>query len=232
MMEETEKEMFHNDDEDVADTDIVDQSETESRPKNEMNKTDLLNDMIPICQKIIDENDDNVTREISKLSVILGTLLTNHIEENQEDTTRLLVNLTTHQNLTIKSAFNKIFSDELYLDLCFNPLKDILPVNQSMKSSFSIKQLVMMFDQKHLDRDFFIASFIPYIYDFLDVTKVLTLLESFQYLTIREILNQEAQQRPDLTPLTLEQIDESNVYDSVNLLSSYSVLSPCDVLRY
>ena len=89
----------------------------------------------------------------------------------------------------------------------------------------------MMFEQKHLDRDFFIASFIPYIYDFLDIATVLRHIDAFQYLTIREILKQEAKQRPDLTPLTLEQIDESNVYDSVNLLSSYSILSPCDVLR-
>ena len=204
----------------------------EGRPENDINKTDILNDMVTTCQKIIDESDDNVTKEISKLSVKLGTLLTNHIEENHKDTTRLLVNLSTYQNLTIKSAFNKIFSDELFLDLCFNPLKDILPVSESMNTSFSIKQLVMMFEQKHLDRDYYISSFIPYIYDFLDIPTVLTRLDAFQYLTIREILNQEAQQRPALTPLTLEQIEESNVYDSVNLLSSYSILSTCDVLRY
>ena len=28
------------------------------------------------------------------------------------------------------------------------------------------------------------------------------------------------------------QIDESNVYEAVNLISSYRALAPCDVLRY
>ena len=214
--------------EDVAD---ADNDLVERRPENDINKTDILNDMITSCQKINDESDDNVTKEISKLSVKLGILLTNHIEENHKEASRLLVNLSTFQNLSIKSAFNKIFSDELFLDLCFNPLKDILPVPQSMNTSFSIKQLVMMFEQKYLDRDYYISSFIPYIYDFLDIPTVLTRLDAFQYLTIKEILNQEAQQRPALTPLTLEQIEESNVYDSVNLLSNYSILSTCDVLR-
>ena len=88
-----------------------------------------------------------------------------------------------------------------------------------------------MFEQKYLDRDYFLSSIIPFIYDFLDVGTILKQLDVFQYLTLREILIQDAEQKPDLSPLTLEQIEEGNVYDSVNLLSSYSILSPCQVLR-
>ena len=224
-------------DEDVVDATLFDETETEAtevlaRSYFNINKTDILNNMVTVCQKIIEECHDNVTKEVSKLSLLLGTLLSIHVEENLTETRPiLLVNMTTSQSSTIKRAFNRIFSDELFIDLCFNPLKDILPVNESSKFSFTIKQLVMMFEQKYLDRDYFLSSIIPFIYDFLDVGTILKQLDVFQYLTLREILIQDAEQKPDLSPLTLEQIEEGNVYDSVNLLSSYSILSPCQVLR-
>ena len=204
----------------------------------QFNKTQILSEMISSCQIILHETDDNkVTREISKLSQFLSKLLGNYFHEMDDNEQapshdEILVNLTVTQKQTLKECFNIIFSDELYCDLCFHPLKDILEENCPPRVSFASKQLVKIFDQIYLDQDYLLSAVVRYISPYIDVDFLLKHMDVNYFLTINELVQLEHIRKPILAPMTLEQIDENNIYDSINLLSKYPTLSVMDILRY
>ena len=82
------------------------------------------------------------------------------------------------------------------------------------------------------NQDFLISSIIFFIVDLVDVETLLKLLDVCSYQTISVLLDHEEKKKPVLTPISLDQIDESNVYDCVNILSNYPILPSLDVIRY
>ena len=229
VMKEDDIENIDNESEIDTKDDVVDAAVSTIK----INKTEVLNDLILRGKNILEAAEDSVCREVSKFAVNLRTLLLHHLE-TEDDDAPVLVNLSSEQKNILRQSFNKIFSNQLSFELCFHPLKDIIEEKGKVEKSISYatKQLVMMFEQQLLDQDYFLSSVMNYFIDLFDVNQIVKYLGVHHFFTLQTILDNETKHKPQLTPLSLDQIDETNVYDSVNLLSNYSTLSILHVLRY
>ena len=139
--------------EDVHDGDTTDAKDSIIVNSTE-NKTDILIELVECGQNILDAETENETREISKFSKVLGKLLFHHSHEaDKNGSHEILVNLTSSQKLILRKCFNIIFSDELFCEICFNPLENILQdLYVQHTSSYSLEQMVKMFEQKSIDQ--------------------------------------------------------------------------------
>ena len=176
-----------------------------------VNKSQILNEMIISAQNIIEESDDNVTKHISRLSLQLRKLLIHHFNECNEHETEseMLVNLTSTQKNILNSCFTRIFSDDLYRDICFNPLKDVLEEHHQQTLSFSAAQRVRMFEQQELEQDRLLASVLRHLLDLVDPDPVLRSLRAPHFLALRQLLRHQHRRRPVLAPMALDQVTQT-----------------------
>ena len=214
-----------------VDEDSIEKFSPESSPQeSESVQQHSLVKLILAAQNVLDTNADCDTKEISDFSLVLKEWLSVQLQERSSE------HLTSSQREMMSNCFNKILMDQLYIELCFHPLKDIIEeteeIPEDVISSFAKKQLVVMFDQKSLDQDLLLSSIISYLLDILDHQLLINKLQIYHYFTFKTIIKNKDMHEPLMSPIPLDNVDETNVYDKVNLLSNMTTLSPLDVLRY
>ena len=138
--------------------------------------------------------------------------------------------LTKDQVEDLEQAFNVIFSSDVNREIFFRPMQDL---NLNVDApSHAYSKLAVIYEEKYVEFDRLMANVLVLISDIIDCDTVIKSLHETDFFTCKYLLKLEEENNPNLTPIKLEQIDEQNIYECANFLSSYTQFSTFDLLRY
>ena len=83
-----------------------------------------------------------------------------------------------------------------------------------------------------MEFDRLIGSVLVLFNDIIDCDTIMKNLDETNFFTYKYLLRLEELNNPNLTPIKLEQIDDQNINECANFLSSYTEFSTLDLLRY
>jgi len=130
----------------------------------------------------------------------------------------------------LEQAFSLIFSTDVNREIFFRSFQDtnisVDPVSQAYS------KLVELFEEKFVEFDRLTAKVLVLFSDLISCDKTLTNLKETDFFTFKFLLLLEEQNKPHLAPIRLEQIDDQNINECANFLSTYTDFSTFDVLRY
>ena len=138
--------------------------------------------------------------------------------------------LTKNQIDDLEQAFNIVFSSDVNREIFFRSFQD---TNISVDLvSHAYSKLVEIFEEKFVQFDRLTAKVLVLFSDLISCDKILNNLKETDFFTFMYLLSLEEKNKPHLAPIRLEQIDDENINECANFLSSYSEFSTFDVLRY
>ena len=176
----------------------------------------------------------------SKLSSLLVSLLKTVQREGDttEDLDLMLKRLhlpgllNPDQQQDFEKAINVIFSSSLHRELFFRPVQSLGFGDIPLSNSVIHPNLMLLFNEIQMEMDQLSASCLVIVRDLICCDSLLSTLSVTDFYTLKYLLDLDESNRPELSPIRLQQIDEGNVNDCANFLANHADISSFTLIRY
>ena len=177
----------------------------------------------------------------SRMSSLLVRLLKSDLKEDTSDELDLVlqrIQLSSHldenQQQDFEKAVSVIFSTNLHRELFFRPMTNLGCGDNgtTLPNSVIHPNLMMLFNENELEMDQLTSNSLMVIRDLICCDSLLASLNVTDFYTFKYLLDLDESNRPELSPIRLQQIDEGNVNDCANFLSNHEDLAGFTLLRY